>query len=76
MARPPAAVLLLLPALLLGAVAEKRDILVLYLYSSGDPQYLSNLQYFTQHAIANDTRSELFVLVPQSISEVSTGVGL
>jgi hypothetical protein len=68
---------LLLATLLLGPLAgavpsQKRDILVLYLYSSGDPQYLSNLQFFTKHAIADDPRSELFVLVPQAISPVST----
>jgi hypothetical protein len=50
--------------------ASSKDILVLYLYSSSDPQYNLNLDYFIKEGMTKDTRSDFYVLVPKKVKEV------
>jgi hypothetical protein len=52
--------------------AASKDILVLYLYSSADSQYRTNLNYFVKEAMEKDTRSEYYVLVPKKVKQVPT----
>ncbi len=49
-----------------------RDLLVLYLYSSADSQYATNLNYFVKEAIEKDTRTDFYVLVPKKVKQVPT----
>jgi hypothetical protein len=53
-----------------GVEANSKDVLVLYLYSSSDPQYRVNLDYFIKEGMEKDSRSDFFVLVPKKIKEV------
>lgn len=41
----------------------RREILVLYLFSGSDPEYMSNLRFFVREAVQRDNRSEYLILV-------------
>ena len=58
-----------------GRGGSARDILVLYIFSNDDPEYLSNLRFFVAEAVAKDRHSEFFILVTKEGTQVRRGRG-